>query len=80
MRLPKLRRQKPRNRAFVRHDGKKIYLGRRDVLQNEANYRAFINEITAPVPQLPKDTPPTIADLALAFLTARKNYYVKVRR
>ena len=77
MRLPKLCRQKLRNRAFVRQDGKKIYLGKWGDPQTEANYRAFINELTAPVPQISKETPPTIADLALAFLTARKNYYVK---
>lgn len=77
MRLPKLCRQKLRNRAFVRHDGKKIYLGKWGDPQTEANYRAFINELTAPVPTIQKETPPTIADLALAFLTAKKNYYVK---
>ena len=44
-RIPKLCRQKLRNRAFVRHDGKKIYLGKWGPLQNEANYRAFINDI-----------------------------------
>lgn len=78
MRLPKLRRQKLRNRAFVEYDGKRIYLGRWGDTTTKANYRAFINEITAPVPQVKEDDPPpTVADLALFFLKARANYYVK---
>ena len=78
MRLPKLRRQKLRNRAFVEYGGKRIYLGRWGDPTTKANYRAFINEITAPVPQVKEDDPPpTVADLALFFLKARANYYVK---
>lgn len=78
MRIPKLCRQKLRNRAFVRQGSKRIYLGPWGDPQTEANYRAYINELTAPGGPVIKDADdPTLADLALAFLKARANYYVK---
>ena len=77
MHIPKLCRQKLRNRAFVREGGKKIYLGKWGEPATEAAYRAYINELTAPVPRLPANEEATITDLALAFLKAHRNYYVK---
>lgn len=77
MHIPKLCRQKLRNLAFVRDGKKRVYLGKWGDPATEAKYRAYINEITRPGGRVIKEESKTIADLALAFLSAHESYYVK---
>lgn len=77
MRVPKLCRQKLRNLAFVRDGKKRIYLGKWGSTEAEANYRAYVSEITRPGGKIIREKSKTVSDLALAFLNARDQYYVK---
>lgn len=79
MKLPKLCRNKTRNRAFVLERGKKIYLGKWGAPETEAAYQLYIHNLTA---KLPTATPAnnggvTIVELTAAFFEARADYYVK---
>lgn len=80
MKLPKLCRNKTRNRAFVLERGKKIYLGKWGAPETEAAYQLYIHNLTA---KLPTAAPAnngggvTIVELTAAFFEARADYYVK---
>ena len=79
MKLPKLCRNKTRDRAFVLERGKRIYLGKWGAPETEAAYKLYIHNLTTGLPT----TPPTgsgsvtLMELAAAFMKARANYYVK---
>lgn len=77
MHIPKLCRQKLRDLAFVREGKKRIYLGKWGSPEAEANYRAYVNEITQPGGKIVREKRKTISDLVLGFLQSRKDYYVK---
>lgn len=77
MHIPKLCRHKSKNLAFVIDGKKRIYLGKWGDPVTEANYRAYINEITRPGGRVIREDPNTVSDLALAFMKARQRYYVK---
>ena len=53
MKLPKLCRNKTRNRAFVLERGKKIYLGKWGAPETEAAYQLYIHNLTLKLPTAP---------------------------
>ena len=77
MHIPKLCRNKAKNLAFVCDGKKRIYLGKWGEPVTEANYRAYINEITRPGGRVIREDSHTVADLALAFMKAHQRYYMK---
>lgn len=78
MRLPKLCRNKTRDRAFVLERGKRIYLGKWGAPETEAAYQLYIHNLTSRGPREPiEGAGVTIIELAAAFFEARAEYYVK---
>ena len=80
MKLPKLCRNKTRNRAFVLERGKKIYLGKWGAPETEAAYQLYIHNLTSKLPTAPpanNGVGVTIVELTAAFFEARADYYVK---
>ena len=82
MKLPKLCRNKTRDRAFVLERGKKIYLGKWGAPETEAAYQLYIHNLTAKLPTAPvnEGAGATLIELAAAFFEARADYYVKTGR
>ncbi len=79
MRIPKLCRQKTRNRAFVIKDGKKIYLGKWGSKDAAEAYQRYIHALTAGTPDEfeERNGEAILSELIAAFFEAKKNYYVK---
>jgi len=75
--LPKLRRLKASNRAFVDLSGKRIYLGNRDDPEKEQRHDLIIADWLANG-RRPAVAPEaiTVNEMVLAYLDHVKNYYV----
>ncbi len=81
-RLPKLCRNKWRDAAFVYCGKRKIYLGKWGAPETIAAYRRYIAELASgrvSVAESAEAEKPvvTVAELAVAFLSDKKDYYVK---
>ena len=81
-RLPKLCRNKLRNAAFVYCGKRKIYLGKWGAPETVAAYRRYIAELASGRVSVGDDLEAenpvvTVAELAVAFLSDKKDYYVK---
>lgn len=80
-RLPKLCRSKSRNLAFVYEGKRKIYLGKQGAPETVAAYRRYIAELAddrgSVAANKTAEKIVTVAELAVAFLSDKKGYYVK---
>ena len=81
-RLPKLCRNKLRDAAFVYCGKRKIYLGKWGAPETIAAYRRYIAELASGRVSVAESaeaekTVVTVAELAVAFLSDKKDYYVK---
>lgn len=80
-RLPKLCRNKARNLAFVYAGKRKIYLGKWGAPETVAAYRRYIAELAddrgSVAANKTAEKIVTVAELAVAFLSDKKDYYVK---
>jgi len=81
-RLPKLCRNKLRDAAFVYCGKRKIYLGKWGAPETIAAYRRYIAELASDRVAVgdgaeAEKTVVTVAELAVAFLSDKKDYYVK---
>ncbi|MBQ9875024.1 MAG: hypothetical protein IJM30_11240 [Thermoguttaceae bacterium] len=76
---PTLRRLKSRDLAFVDHNGRRFYFGKWNAPETVRRYASFLAKLDAGAdPSEPDERePPTLAELAVEFFEARKNYYVK---
>ncbi len=77
MRIPKLCRNKSRDRAFALERGKKIYLGKWGAQETEAAYQLYIHNLTAQQRAAAPSDCITVVELVAAFFEAKADYYVK---
>jgi integrase len=78
MRIPKYRRRKDRNTAFLEHEGHRIGLGKWESPESRERYNDFIRRLLEQNGKpLPTSAQPTINQLVDAYLTHARGYYLK---
>ena len=78
LRIPVLRRWKPRDLAYIFYNGRRVYFGKWTDPASKEKYFSFVQRLTAgesPSLDVPED--PTVSELVLAFFEARRDYYVR---